>query len=177
MNLLNKIPEGKQQQPQPTHSAYSDSLNLDLNYLLKPINNQNSQHEENHPLQDTSDDFLVDISDEKMLDVEKLTNSETPKRAQQEQPAQPEQPVKADLKLNDIFVKLEYIKPSSYPPRLVLDEKNGVSVTLHLAKDKPKEGVSVYVITTINKNELPLSNYLFQAVVTQVSIQMSLKIV
>lgn len=67
--------------------------------------------------------------------------------------------------LNDINVTLDSIKPGSVPPLTVLDEKNGVSVTLHFAKDRPREDVSVVVVTTISKNPSPLTNYLFQAVV------------
>lgn len=160
MKLLNKVPTPKQQQPALNDT--SDSLNFDLNCLLKPMNGQNNDHEKNVPTQDTNDDFLVDISDEKMLDVAKTPETEKPKISQ-------EQHQRTDIKLNDIFIKLENIKPSSHPSITVLEEKNGVSITLHLAKDKPKAGVSVYVITTISKNELPLSNYLFQAVAPKVS--------
>ncbi|XP_049792647.1 ADP-ribosylation factor-binding protein GGA2 isoform X1 [Schistocerca nitens] len=67
--------------------------------------------------------------------------------------------------LNDINVSLDSIKPGSVPPLTVLDEKNGVSVILHFAKDRPREDVSVVVVTTISKNPSPLTNYLFQAVV------------
>lgn len=160
MKLLSKIPEPKQRQL--TDSEASDSMNLDLNYLLKPINSKNNCSEENVPIQDTSDDFLVDISDEKMLEVEQTPDIEEPKGSQ------PEQNIKTDVKLHDICVKLEDIKPSSHPPFTLLKEKNGITVTLHLAKDKPKDSVSVYVITTISKNELPFSNYLFQAVIPKV---------
>lgn len=160
MKLLNKGPTPKQ--PHSTLNEISDSLNFDLNCLLKPMNGQNGQSsdiEKNLPTQDTSDDFLVDISDEKMLDVAKTPEIEKPKISQQ----------RTDIKLNDIFVKLENIKPSSHPSIIVLEEKNGVNITLHLAKDKPKAGVNVYVITTVSKNVVPLSNYLFQAVAPKVS--------
>lgn len=160
MKFLNKGPELKQSQL--IHSEPSDSLNLDLNYLLKPLSNQNNHHEENLPSQDTNDDFLVDISDEKMLDVQKTPEVDSSKVSQQERNQ------KTDIKLNDIFVKLENIKPSNHPPLLMLAEKNRISASVHLAKDKPKDGVCVYVITTVSKNELPLSNYLFQAVVPKV---------
>lgn len=159
MKLLNKAT--KQQPVQPNLLEPPEQVNFDLNCLLKPTSGQKDHSEKNEPTQDTNDDFLVDISDEKMLDVEKTPEIEKPKVSQ-------EQTQRIDIKLNDIFVKLENIKPSSHPPLTIL-EKNGVGITLHLAKDKPKQGVHVYVITTVNKNELPISNYLFQAVVTKVS--------
>ncbi|KAE8740539.1 hypothetical protein FOCC_FOCC013943 [Frankliniella occidentalis] len=67
--------------------------------------------------------------------------------------------------LNDISVTLDSIKPGPVPPLTALDERNGISVVLHLAKDTPRPDVSVYVVSTISKNSSPLSNYVFQAVV------------
>ncbi|XP_030755451.1 ADP-ribosylation factor-binding protein GGA1 isoform X2 [Sitophilus oryzae] len=69
------------------------------------------------------------------------------------------------VNLKEIFVKLEDIKPSSKKSIVALDEKNGITVLLHMAKDKPRPGVIVYVITTISRNEVALTNYMFQAVV------------
>lgn len=54
------------------------------------------------------------------------------------------------------------------PPLTALDERNGISVLLHLAKDTPRPDVSVYVVSTISKNSSPLSNYVFQAVLPKV---------
>lgn len=156
MKLLNKTP-----MQQTNLSNISESLILDLNCLLKPINEQYHDLDKNEPAQDTNDDFLVDINDEKILEVQKGPKTKKTKTPQ-------EQDQKIDIKLNDIFVKLENIKPSNHPPLAIL-EKSGVSITLHLAKDQPKPAVNVYVITTVNKNEFPFSNYLFQAVVPKVS--------
>ncbi|GLH03812.1 ADP-ribosylation factor-binding protein GGA1 [Gryllus bimaculatus] len=73
---------------------------------------------------------------------------------------------KVEIKpLTDIFVSLDSIKPGSEPPLPVFEERNGVSVILHFAKDTPRPDVSVIVVTTISKNSLPLQNYIFQAVV------------
>lgn len=177
MNLLSKISEAKHNQT----LKENESLNLDLNYLIK-IKTGNSDSstksdDKSKNLQDSGDDFLVDITDEKMLEVEKTpeaeslnisSNTETKDNNGTDLKTNTEKHRKCDIKLNDVFVKLENVKPSSFPPMTILDDKNGISVTLHLAKDKPKEGVNVYVITTVSKNELPLSNYLFQAVVPKV---------
>lgn len=67
--------------------------------------------------------------------------------------------------LNDISVSLDSIKPGPIPPLTALNERNGISVVLHLAKDTPRPDVSVYVVSTISKNLSPLSDYVFQAVV------------
>lgn len=50
----------------------------------------------------------------------------------------------------------------------VIEEKNGISVVLHFARDNPRQDVFVVVITTMSKNLKPLTNYLFQAVVPKV---------
>ena len=53
-----------------------------------------------------------------------------------------------------------------------LDERNGISVVLHMAKDTPRPDVSVYVVSTISKNSSPLFNYVFQAVVPKVFLSL-----
>lgn len=80
--------------------------------------------------------------------------------------SQPEDDRRVEIKpLTDIFVSVDSIKPGSIAPLPVLEEKNGVSIILHFAKDTPRPDVSVLVVTTISKNTSPLSNYMFQAVV------------
>lgn len=66
--------------------------------------------------------------------------------------------------LGDLTVFLDSIKPGSVSPLTVLDER-GVLVVLHFGKDAPRPDVSVYVIITTNKNQFPLTDYLFQPVV------------
>ncbi|KAG5894353.1 hypothetical protein JTB14_031914 [Gonioctena quinquepunctata] len=180
MNLLSKISEQKQNQASQPKNV--EPYDLDLNYLLQSRSlATDSTTDDAKSLHDTSDDFLVDISDENMLEVDKTSESDsfhTSLDADNKENGNTsengvvskrsiaiEKGAKCDIKLNDVFVKLEDIEPSSFPPLTILDEKNGISVTLHLAKDKPKHGVSVFVITTVSKNKLPLSSYLFQAVV------------
>ncbi|VEN48687.1 unnamed protein product [Callosobruchus maculatus] len=161
---MNSLKCGEKEIASPTVS--NDTLNLDLNYLLHPNDDKkNTSSEESRNALDTSDDFLVDISDEKMLEVDKTSDAGSPCISKiNSGDTTIQKSKKCDVKLNDIFVKLENIKPSNIPPITLMEERNKVSVTLHLAKDKPKDFVNVYVLTTASKNELPLSNYLFQAV-------------
>ncbi|XP_076235406.1 ADP-ribosylation factor-binding protein Gga [Calliopsis andreniformis] len=67
--------------------------------------------------------------------------------------------------LTDINVNLQDIKPGINPPITVIEEKNGITVVLHFARDNPRQDVFVVVITTMSKNLKPVSDYLFQAVV------------
>ncbi|KAK6625256.1 hypothetical protein RUM43_005550 [Polyplax serrata] len=105
------------------------------------------------------DDTLVDLSDGK----EPAHSDSDLLECQTEEPTV--SPKKDVTSLTDLFVSLETIKPSSIPPINVIEERNGISVTIHVARDTPKEDVSVCVVTTLNKNPSPLTNYLFQAVV------------
>nr|XP_008197575.1 PREDICTED: ADP-ribosylation factor-binding protein GGA3 isoform X2 [Tribolium castaneum] len=151
MNLLTKLSETKPVQSNGKNESISESLSLDLSYLIsKPKDEPKTNTMEN-----STDDCLVDIADEKMLEA-----GETPQR----KPSLTD-PAKNEIKLNDIFIKLEDIKPSPVPPLTILNERNGITITLHFVKDQPRDDVHVFVVTTINKNEMPLTNYLFQAVV------------
>lgn len=148
----------------------SSALNLDLNCLIDKSPEISSASRNGDHL---TDDVLVDITDEKILESppEKETEIREPSKESNGPEIVPEhQKTKLEVKLSDIFVTLESIKPSAVQPLTVLDEKNGISVTLHFARDKPKDHVSVVVVTTVSKNELGLSNYLFQAVVPKVSL-------
>ncbi|XP_073983713.1 ADP-ribosylation factor-binding protein Gga [Rhodnius prolixus] len=69
------------------------------------------------------------------------------------------------LPLGDITVTLQDVKPSTVPPFQALNERNGVSTAIHLAKDCPRPDVAVFVLTTSSKNQFPISNFLFQPVV------------
>lgn len=139
-----------------------DAFKLDLNFLTKKEKDTESTLTQNREL--NGDDVLVDITcdnNEQPKSVVEDVISVTTTVNENKVPSTN----KTDFKLNDLSVKLEEIKPSSLLPLVVLDEKNGISVTFHFGKNKPREDVNVIVVTTISKNELPLSNLLFQAVV------------
>lgn len=143
---------------QPEETKLNSALDLDLNLLMeKPLIVVEKKNDDSK-----QDDVLVNIGEDVTFAKENQVEEETLIK-QQIKP-------KKELKISDIFVELEQIRPSSIPPLTVLDEKNGITVTLHFAKDKPREDVNVIVVTSVSKNELPLSNYLFQAVVPKVFV-------
>lgn len=176
MNLLPKQSERQSSIDllKSENTAISNTLNLDLNYLIdKPGDATKFASVEER----NGDDVLVDIADEVMIDGG--SNSDDGANpacvsvaAVEDGHVSPEIKIleckKVDLKISDVLVDLESIKPGTVAPLTVLDEKNGISVTLHFAKDKPREDVNVVVVTSVSKNELPLTNYLFQAVVPKV---------
>ncbi|XP_069123669.1 ADP-ribosylation factor-binding protein GGA1-like isoform X1 [Argopecten irradians] len=71
------------------------------------------------------------------------------------------------LSLTDIFVPLEKIQPSTLPPVNAYD-KNGLKMVIHCAKDRPREDVSVMVVSVISTNTNPVKNFSFQAAVPKV---------
>ncbi|XP_022915925.1 ADP-ribosylation factor-binding protein GGA1 isoform X2 [Onthophagus taurus] len=151
-------------------SSSIDPLDFDLTYLLeKQSLNSNLNPSKNND--QNGDDLLVDITEE----IEKKDEKEKNKLEVSQKNDEPkeslinnESKVKMEVKLTDIFVAIESIKPSTIPPLIALEEKSGISVTLHFARDKPREDVSVIVVTIISKNELPLKNILFRAIVPKV---------
>lgn len=169
MNLLLKKSDSKQNSldlsvgdPYP--------LNLDLNLLMNPQNiNKNKKTEistkEKIPSKVNSAKCLVDLSfDTKVESKNSLSPVDTKLEMKNINHADKSA---TEIKLKDIHVELKDIRPSSVEPVTIL-EKNQVLVTLHHAKDRPKEYVKVFVMTTVNKNDQPLSNYLLQAVVPKV---------
>lgn len=137
-----------------------DAFKLDLNFLTKTACSTTTESMASQNQDLNGDDVLVDITCDKKEQSEPIVKEEVTSTIIESKIL-----TKTDFKLTDLFVKLEEIKPSSLMPLVVLDEKNGITVTFHFGKNKPREDVTVIVVTTISKNELPLSNLLFQAVV------------
>lgn len=87
---------------------------------------------------------------------------------------------KDDLKvkpLTDINVTIQSVHPSKVPPMKVFEEEDGVTVTLHFCKDKPRDDVNVIVISTTSKNSSPIEDYKFQSVVPKVFYSIHLYLV
>lgn len=51
---------------------------------------------------------------------------------------------------------------------MTLFNKNAISTELHLAANKPREDITVFVVTTRSKCRMPLFNFSFQPVVPKV---------
>lgn len=72
--------------------------------------------------------------------------------------------------LSEIIVDINSIMPhETLAPRTILDEKQGLKITLNFTRDRPRDDVDVLVITTTNHNSQSLSNYQFDASVSRVS--------
>uniref|UniRef100_A0A2M4BF51 Putative cytosolic sorting protein/adp-ribosylation factor effector gga n=1 Tax=Anopheles marajoara TaxID=58244 RepID=A0A2M4BF51_9DIPT len=76
----------------------------------------------------------------------------------------PQQPAKPELKaLADIVIDLDAITPSKEPSRTVLDDKEGLQITLNFAADHPRPDVTVIVISTINQGRTGIPSFQFDA--------------
>lgn len=162
MNLIPKHDNKETDSPLP-----NEALNFDLNYLMnKPVQNElKIAKKDEH----AADDLLVDITEtEESKNQENSVAKDAINSLNNVREVKAESNGKNEIKLSDIFVKLESIKPSCIAPYTALEEKNGLSVVLNFAKDKPRNDVSVVVVTIISKNENALKNILFQAVVPKV---------
>lgn len=72
--------------------------------------------------------------------------------------------------LTELIVDINSIKPGNEPPRIIMDEPEGLKIMLNFARDHPREDVSVIVITTINQNTAPINNYQFDGSISKVSV-------
>lgn len=178
MNKLSVQSETKQTKmalgsPIENMSGLSNPMNFDLSYLLEKTHSFESKFVKFIDL--SADDLLVDISEDKNDQLEKVDGKEKDDvKIDESQEAllvcanTKVRKAKLEVKLSDLHVELDSIKPSSIPPVIVLEEKNGISVKLHFARDKPRDGISVIVVTMFSRSELPLKNILFRAIVPKV---------
>lgn len=73
--------------------------------------------------------------------------------------------------LSEINVDINSILPhETLTPRILLDEKNGLKITLNFSRDRPRNDVDVLVITTTNHSSQSITNYQFDASVSRVNI-------
>lgn len=120
-----------------------DALILDVKSKLMPQNGKEEQVVEE----------VEKIDDDQLLGVEEVKSEEI------EIVSQPE-PVKP---LAEIDLKLDEIQPSSLPPRVVLDEPQGLKISLNFVRDRPRDDCLVVVISTINQGPTPIKNFQFDA--------------
>lgn len=70
--------------------------------------------------------------------------------------------------LSEISIDIEAIRPGAEPPKTIMDDQEGLKIVLHFVKDRPRDDVSVIVITTTNQNSQPISNYIFDVSISKV---------
>lgn len=98
----------------------------------------------------------------------KYPNSEShkpPTATVEPQRPQEEPPVDCKLLLADLSVSLTEILPSRVPPIVVLDQPEGLHVSLHVAQNCPRPGVRVVVISILSRLTQPLDSLVCQCAV------------
>ncbi|KAL5275382.1 GGA1 family protein [Megaselia abdita] len=73
------------------------------------------------------------------------------------------------LSLADITLNLDDIIPSNDTERILLDEENGLKVTMNFTQNKPCKNISVIVISITNKSKLPVAKIQLDASVKKPS--------
>ncbi|XP_016913453.1 ADP-ribosylation factor-binding protein GGA3 isoform X2 [Apis cerana] len=150
------------------NSSYFCDLSKTTNMKNDKVSDIQFKSNDNFPsYNDTNSQTIIECDVNEKIDTNQCNNrlstwdaaSITPST---ENSISPEPEIKP---LTDININLHDIKPGINPPITVIEEKNGISVVLHFARDNPRKDVFVVVITTMSKNLKPLTNYLFQAVV------------
>jgi ADP-ribosylation factor-binding protein GGA len=110
-------------------------------------------------------------NDDSLLDMDKPEVSDKPEML----PKVEQKPVDCKALLLNLNVTLESIKASSKPPLTVLDQSDGIVVTLHLAQNSPRPGVYVVVVSIQSRVTQIITNLTFQAVIPDKSCKLRLQ--
>lgn len=76
----------------------------------------------------------------------------------------------AERPLSNFNIEIDSITPGEHPARTIMEEADGLKIILHFAKDRPRDDISVIVITTTNHNSIAIKDYQFDASVSKVCI-------
>lgn len=79
----------------------------------------------------------------------------------------------AERPLSNFNIQIDSITPGDIPPRIIMEETAGLKIMLHFVKDRPRDDISVIVITTTNHNSIAIKDYQFDASVSKVCKDLS----
>lgn len=119
------------------------------------------------------DDTILEHSSDEMTGT-KSNNIDAPSEVLCDNVGEPATKVDASVDmrkpLSEINIDINTIMPhKTMAPRVILDEDNGLKITLNFTRDRPHRDITVLVITTTNHNSQPISKYQFEASVSRVS--------
>lgn len=70
--------------------------------------------------------------------------------------------------LSEFHIELSALQPDeNQPPRIYFDDPKGLKIVVNFVKNRPRDDITVLVITTTNQNCLPITNYQFEASVSK----------
>lgn len=150
--------------PKKRTEMKEDVLNLDLfeelNILGKVVLNKPNGFKAVEKTLNLSDaEFNLDIINKNGLSEESLDLDDSKSFLQPKNDSFQLKP------LGDITIKIDDIIPCPNSIVVSLFNKNNISTELHLATNKPREDVTVFVVTTRSKCKQPLFNFSFQPVI------------
>lgn len=168
---LNLLANNVKQQPLPfTNFDDLDSIvsNLKTNLKCGNESNKSKQYDDDEMIEMTPDDNLltseslgeIGIKSGKVLkDIEVVMEQHLKLESDY-----------VERPLSNFTIEIDSITPSDSPPRIIMEEPTGLKIVLHFAKDRPRDDISVIVITTTNHNSIPIKDYQFDASVSKVSV-------
>lgn len=177
--VQSKLSEGlrKKDDLQPDVAILSDKRNSNGDDSLLDMGGDASGSKEDNGSQ--PDDSLLDINkaelstDSAPLNLEPEIKEVLPKV--EESVVKESKSLDCKALLADLHVTLESIKPSSQPPLTVLNQSDGITITLHVAQNSPRAGVYVVVISIQSRLTQPITSLLFQAVIPDKSCKLRLQ--
>ncbi|CAG9786860.1 unnamed protein product [Diatraea saccharalis] len=170
LDFFIKKPEEKVLTPQaqsPKSGTPTDDLMVDITADMPNTSTINTTNNNiNNPLEDMLDLGLpLDDNNTKCDKMENSIENKESTAVEIERKDNVKNKISDVKPLNDINVTLNSVHPSKVPPLTVFEEENGLTIVLHFCKDRPRPDVSVIVISTTNKNLMPIDDYKFQGVV------------
>lgn len=167
MNLLANV---KPQTLPFTNFDDLDSIvsNLKTDLKCTESTNHSKQYDDDEMIEMTSDDNLLttDPMDDKGLrsdNVLKDIEIAMPHHFKVENDY-------AERPLSNFTIEIDSITPGDSPPRIIMEEPTGLKIVLYFAKDRPRDDISVIVITTTNHNSIAVKDYQFDASVSKVCL-------
>lgn len=170
---LNALANAKQQPSPLKNFADLDSIvsNLKTNLTCGSDSNHFKPCDDDEMIEITStdDNLLLTATVSDVIDVQQLIT------ASKDNDTALQQDLKiggdlADRPLSNFNIEIDSITPGDSPPRVIMKEAAGLEITLYFTKDRPRDDISVIVITTTNHNSISVKDYQFDASVSKVCL-------
>lgn len=169
---LNALANAKQQSSPLKNFADLDSIvsNLKTNLTSGSENNHSKPCDDDEMIEITSSDdnlLLTATPVPDVIDAQQLLSvlKDTDNAFQQDSRFGGDL---ADRPLSNFNIEIDSITPGDSPPRVIMKEAAGLEITLYFTKDRPRDDISVIVITTTNHNSIAVKDYQFDASVSKV---------
>lgn len=162
--------------PEPSPFNHFDELdsivsNLKTDLTCGSDSNHSKPCDDDEMIEMTSDDSLTPAANCDKIDTHKMLT--VSKNIDNDLVAIQSSKIADDIAerpLSNFNIAIDSITPGDSPPRTIMKETAGLEITLHFAKDRPRDDISVIVITTTNHNAIAITDYQFDASVSKVCV-------